>query len=334
MASRFSRCWRTFGRQLQVRTAPLSSHTSRLETSSLQGNRAPISCLFSRRHFTELTKGFRYLEDYRSGSGTLRRFASTHEILANRDIPFQRVRVVDDSGLVGDFNLQEALILAKERRTDLVVLSGQVDPPLCRLVNLHVYVDELEKQAASKEQKQREQKLREFSFDPAMRVKGMRFATVIAEHDFERKVNQVRDFLKKGHRVEARILQSRGTAEDVLDLALRIVAEVRDIAKPEYFEESIRELQMAIHSPKSLKRRGKAPPDELRVRLWPCSPDQAAAFQLPAHIIGPRRRRGPAIVGVDDKELDEDAWKFNRKPHPASRSLPKSEMRRQALDDS
>lgn len=264
----------------------------------------------------------------------MRRFASTHEILANRDIPFQRVRVVDDSGLVGDFNLQEALILAKERRTDLVVLSGQVDPPLCRLVNLHVYVDELEKQAASKEQKQREQKLREFSFDPAMRVKGMRFATVIAEHDFERKVNQVRDFLKKGHRVEARILQSRGTAEDVLDLALRIVAEARDIAKPEYFEESIRELQMAIHSPKSLKRRGKAPPDELRVRLWPCSPDQAAAFQLPAHIIGPRRRRGPAIVGVDDKELDEDAWKFNRKPHPASRSLPKSEMRRQALDDS
>ena len=67
---------------------------------------------------------------------------------------------------------------------------------------------------------------------------------------------------------------------------------------------------MAIHSPKSLKRRGKAPPDELRLRLWPCSPDQAAAFQLPAHIIGPRRRRGPAIVGVDDKELDEDAWKF------------------------
>ena len=64
----------------------------------------------------------------------------------------------------------------------------------------------------------------------------MRFTTVIAEHDFERKVNQVRGFLQKGHRVEGRILQSRGTAEDILDLALRIIAEVRDIAKPEYFE--------------------------------------------------------------------------------------------------
>ena len=64
----------------------------------------------------------------------------------------------------------------------------------------------------------------------------MRFTTVISEHDFERKVNPVRGFLKKGHRVEGRILQSRGTAEDILDLALRIIAEVRDIAKPEYFE--------------------------------------------------------------------------------------------------
>ena len=105
---------------------------------------------------------------------------------------------------------------------------------------------------------------------------------------------EVRAFLQKGHRVEARILRSRATAEDVLDLALRIVAEVRDISKPEYFEESIRELQTAIHSPKSLKRTGRAPADELRVRLWPCSPEQAAAFSLPAHIIGPRRRKGPA----------------------------------------
>ena len=112
------------------------------------------------------------------------------EVLANRDIPFPRVRVVDDSGLLGDFQIQEALAVAQQRRTDLVVLSGQVDPPLCRLVNLHVYLDELEKQAASKEQKRREQQLREFSFDPAMRVKGMRFAAVIAEHDFERKVNK------------------------------------------------------------------------------------------------------------------------------------------------
>ena len=256
-----------------------------------------------------------------------------HDILANENIPFARVRVVDDSGLVGDFSTGEALVLAKRRKTDLVVLSGQVDPPLCRMVKLGVYIAELDEKTASKEKAQKDQRLREFSFDPAMRVKGMRFAATIDEHDFERKVNQVRKFLQKGHRVEARILQGRATAEDVLDLALRIIAEIRDLAKPEYFEESIRELQLAIHSPKSLKRRGKAPPEELRVRLWPCTPEQAAAFQLPAHIVGPRRRKGPAIVGIDDQEQDEDAWKENKKPHPESRGFSKRELRRQALDD-
>jgi len=257
-----------------------------------------------------------------------------HEVLANGDIPFPRVRVVDDAGLVGDFLLGEALALAKQRRTDLVVLSGQVEPPLCRLVNLHVYIDEMDRQAASKEQQKREQRLREFSFDPAMRVKGMRFTAVIDEHDFERKLNQVRKFLEKGHRVEARILQSRGKPEDVLDLALRIIAEIRDLAKPEYFEESIRELQMAIHSPKSLKRTGRAPPDELRIRLWPCTPEQAAAFRLPAHIIGPRRRKGPAIVGIDDGPEDEFAWKLNRRPRPESRTARRSDLRRDALETS
>ena len=166
-----ARCLRTFRRH-QVRS--VSGTLSHLYHRTFPRGLDPAltgQCL-GRRHFVELTGGFRP-ESRPSAVGFLvRRFASTHEILANHDIPFRKVRVVDDTGLVGDFNIQEALILAKQRRTDLVVLSGQVDPPLCRLVNLHVYIDELEKQDASKEQKRREQKLREFSFDPAMRVKG------------------------------------------------------------------------------------------------------------------------------------------------------------------
>ena len=43
-------------------------------------------------------------------------------------------------------------------------------------------------------------------------------------HLFRWKVNHVRGFLEKGHRVEARIIQGRAVAEDVLDLALRIIA--------------------------------------------------------------------------------------------------------------
>lgn len=250
----------------------------------------------------------------------------TEGVVANGDIPFPRVRVVDDAGLVGDFMLSEARALAYQRGTDLVVLSGAVDPPLCRLVALETYVQELDSRAAAKTDRMRERKLREFSFDPAMKIKGMRFTAMVDEHDLERKVNQVRQFLEKGHRVELRVLQGRCPPEDVLDLALRIIAEVRDIAKPEHLEESIRELRVAINSPKSLKRAGKAPPDELRIRLWPCTPEQAAAFAVPAHIVGPRRRRGPAIVGIDDGEQPEDMWKDNRKPGSRKQGVTKGDL--------
>jgi len=250
--------------------------------------------------------------------------------MANDDIPFARVRVVDQKGLVGDFTLSEARALAAQRRTDLVVLSSAIDPPLCRLVSIEAYIEELDRKGASQEQRARERKLREFSFDPAMKVKGMRFTAMIDEHDLERKVNQVRQFLEKGHRVEARVLQARCPVDDVLDLGLRIIAEVRDIAKPEFLEESIRELRAASMSPKSLKRAGKAPPDELRIRLWPCTPEQAATFQLPANILGPRRRRGPAIAGIDDGEQPEDAWKGNRKP--GSRKETKADLMRKLGD--
>lgn len=239
-----------------------------------------------------------------------------HEILANGDIPFPKVRVVDDEGLVGDFFIGEALALAKQRRRDLVVLSGTVEPPLCRLVTVADFEREQTERAAEDVVLQQKRMQREFAFDPALKVKGMRFTAMIDEHDLERKVNQVRGFLDKGHRVEVRILQCRCTAEDVLDLGLRICAEIRDIAKPENLVDSVKEFRQAVNAPKSKKRSGKdwTASEQLRLRLWPCTPSQAASFQIPAHILGPRRRKGPAIVGIDDFEPPPDAWKLNRKP--------------------
>lgn len=237
---------------------------------------------------------------------------ATQEVLANDNIPFNRLRVVDDEGLLGDFALSEALALARQRKTDLVVLTAAVEPPLCRLVHLDAYMQELAAKEEAKDRRKGDWLLREFSFDPALKVKGMRFTAMIDEHDLERKVNQVRQFLDKGHRVEVQIRQGRCPPEDVLDLSLRICAEVRDIAKPEGFEASIRDYQESLTAPISLKKSKRAPSEDFHMRLWPCTPDQAAAFKLPASVLGPRRRRGPRIAGIDDVE-DEDAWKMLRK---------------------
>lgn len=255
-----------------------------------------------------------------------------HEVIANDDIPFNRVRVVDGKGLLGDFALNEALALARQRKTDLVVLAGEVEPPLCRLVGLADYHEELERKARAKEGQQQEDLLRQFSFDPALKVKGMRFTAMIDEHDLERKVNQVRAFLEKGHRIEVRILQGRCPPEDVIDLALRIIAELRDLAKPEMFEESLREFQNVVTAPKEARRSGRAGTDEMRLRIWPCTPEQAAAFKLPAQVLGPRRRRGPRIAGIDDVNQPEDAWKLNKKPRTRNKGAEKRILRDAAYD--
>merc|ERR1712183_497414 len=139
----------------------------------------------------------------------------------------------------------------------------------------------------------------------------------------------------KGHRVEARILQCRMVAEDVLDLGLRIIAEVRDLAKPENLEDSVREFRESVNAPKSRKAAGKdwTRSEQLRLRLWPCTAQQAGAFQLPAHILGPRRRRGPAIVGIDDGEQSEEVWKLNRKLKPRNHGFTKRNLQRAVFDD-
>lgn len=236
-----------------------------------------------------------------------------HEVLANGSIPFPRVRVVDDSGLVGDYHISEARVLAAGRNTDLVLISAVVEPPLCKLIPLARFLEDLDKRASAEEQRRIERRLKEFSFDPTMKVKGMRFVAQVDEDALERKVKQTRNFIEAGHRVEVRVLQGRCPPEDVLDMALRIIAETRDIAKPQDFDTSLGMYQRILGGRKA-KASKKAPPSEMILRLWPCTPEQASKFVLPASVLGPRRRRGPYIVGVDeDLEKEEDAWKFNRK---------------------
>merc|ERR1712154_472770 len=82
--------------------------------------------------------------------------------------------------------------------------------------------------------------------------------------------------------VEARILQCRMMAEDVLDLGLRIIAEVRDLAKPENLEDSVREFRESVNAPKCRKAAGRdwTRSEQLRLRLWPCTAQQAGAFTI------------------------------------------------------
>jgi translation initiation factor IF-3 len=110
----------------------------------------------------------------------------------NERIRIPNVRVVDDEGAqVGVMTSQEALSLARDRGLDLVEVSPQASPPVCRIMDYGKFKYEASKKATKDKKKQHRVQNKEIKF----RVK-------IDEHDFNFKVNNAKKFLEALNRVK------------------------------------------------------------------------------------------------------------------------------------
>jgi len=193
----------------------------------------------------------------------------------NEQIPpvYDHIRVIDDKGFVGDMSSTVGVQLARSRSTDLILFKASADPlPLCRLVPIETYREEVRTKArkiVSKEERQQKTLEGQYSFDPGLKVKMVRISGVAAEQDYERKVRQCRDFLKKGHRLEIELLRGkRGTAQQAIERTQRICSELKDLAKPVNLP--IRASR--FENPRTI------------LQFWPATPDQLKNFRLPSVI--------------------------------------------------
>jgi translation initiation factor IF-3 len=141
----------------------------------------------------------------------------------NDNIRYRQVRVIGTEGeQLGIFDTKEANRLAEEQELDLVLVSENSDPPVCRIMDYGKYKFEQEKKARAIRKKQHTADIKEVK----MRYK-------IDEHDYQVRVNQAKKFLKSGDKVKATI-NFRGReaqhlhlgrellermAEDLLDMA-------------------------------------------------------------------------------------------------------------------
>ena len=102
------------------------------------------------------------------------------------------MRVIDDAGKqLGILSKQEALAIAVERDLDLVEISPDADPPVCKIVDWGKFNYQRTKQL---------QKNRKTS--KALEMKQMRFGLKIGAHDLAIKMNKVTKFLEAGHKVK------------------------------------------------------------------------------------------------------------------------------------
>jgi translation initiation factor IF-3 len=113
----------------------------------------------------------------------------------NRFIRAKEVRIVGENVTTGVFPIEEALKIAEGLELDLVEISPNAEPPVCRVVDYKKFLYEQKKK--KKEQKQNQGK---------QEVKEIRFGPNTDEHDFEFKVKHAEKFLADGNKVRAFVL--------------------------------------------------------------------------------------------------------------------------------
>jgi translation initiation factor IF-3 len=144
----------------------------------------------------------------------------------NEAITSQRIRVVGDNvPQQGIYSLSEALDMAQSQELDLVEISPNADPPVCKIIDYQKYLYQQKKRA--KEQKANAAKIV---------IKEIRFGPNTDEHDFQFKLNHAKNFLSEGSKVKAYVF-FRGRSILFSDqgekLLLRFALELEEYGKAE-----------------------------------------------------------------------------------------------------
>ena len=130
--------------------------------------------------------------------------------LRNENIDLPEVRVIDDATkeVIGVMSSDDALDVAEEAGLDLVLMSPEANPPVCRLMNYSKYKYEQEK-------KQRETRKRAAATKVELKELKMRYN--IDVHDYGVRLKAAKKFLDGGDRVKV-ICQFRGRENEFRDL--------------------------------------------------------------------------------------------------------------------
>ncbi|MBL6610856.1 MAG: translation initiation factor IF-3 [Flavobacteriaceae bacterium] len=143
----------------------------------------------------------------------------------NGDIKAEEVRLVGDNVEVGVYAVQKALELAREQELDLVEISPNAVPPVCKIIDYKKFLYE---------QKKREKVIKAKA--TKVIIKEIRFGPQTDDHDFEFKKRHAEKFLKEGAKLKAFVF-FKGRSIVYKDqgeiLLLRLAQELEEFGKVE-----------------------------------------------------------------------------------------------------
>lgn len=152
------------------------------------------------------------------------------------------VRVVLEEGDSKIMSIKEALEIAHQRDLDLVEISPNVNPPVCKVIDYQKFLYSLKK-------KQKDLKAKTAKIS----IKEIRLGPNTDEHDFNFKVKHAIGFLQEGNKVKVdvffkgRSIMYKEQGEDVL---LRFAKACEEVGKPDQMPKLEGKRMILILSPK------------------------------------------------------------------------------------
>lgn len=143
----------------------------------------------------------------------------------NELIRAAKVRVVGEDIETGVYPLREALAMADAAGMDLVEISPNAEPPVCRIIDYSKFLYQLKK-------KQKEMKAKSVK----VVIKEIRFGPQTDDHDFNFKLKHAKEFLQEGAKVRAYVFfkgRSILFKDQGSDLLARFISELEDFGKVE-----------------------------------------------------------------------------------------------------
>lgn len=168
----------------------------------------------------------------------------------NQYIRVPQVRLVGDNVEVGVYPTQEALKMAQAQQLDLVEISPNADPPVCKIIDYNKFLYD-------KKKKEKEMKAK----SKASEVKEIRFTSNTDDHDFDFKSKHAEKFLKDGNKVKAyvqfkgRAIQFKERGELVL---LKFAERLAEVGIPEGMPKLEGKRMLMVLAPKGKKKAEKA----------------------------------------------------------------------------
>jgi len=165
----------------------------------------------------------------------------------NHMIKVPNVRLVGENIEVGIYPTVEAQRIANEQGLDLVEISPQADPPVCKVIDYNKFLYEKKKREKDMKAKSK-----------VSEVKEIRFTPNTDDHDFDFKSKHAENFLKDGNKVKAYV-QFKGRAIMFKErgelLLLKFAERLVDVGTLESMPKLEGKRMFAIFAPKSQKKK-------------------------------------------------------------------------------